>query len=607
MERGDIRNLAIIAHVDHGKTTLLDGLLTQTGSIETRKVSGERLMDSNALEKERGITILAKTTSVLYKGNRINIVDTPGHADFGGEVERILNMVDSALLLVDAFDGPMPQTRFVLSKALEMGLNLIVVINKIDRPDARPQEVLNGVYDLFIELGADEHQLEFPVLYASAKEGYAMDNPEDKSDNLSPMLDCILTHVQPPEVDINGGFQFLITAISYDPYVGRLLIGRVTRGQVKVGEQVVHLPHGEGSFNGKISKIFSFRGLDKESVEKVLAGDIVALAGFSDATVGETLADPSKPERLPGIQVSQPTVTMNFKVNDSPLAGTEGKFVTSRHLRDRLYKEALVDVALRVEDTDSPDELEVSGRGHLHLSILIENMRREGHEFAVSRPKVILREIDGQSQEPIEELILDLPEDSMGGVMENLGTRKSDMISMDQQGSGRMRLVYSIPTRMLMGLRSEVLSLTRGEGVMTHAFLEYQPYKGSSRKRTRGVLISMDLGEAVAFALWQLQERGSFIIPPHTKVYEGMIIGLNNRESDLIVNIQKKKQLTNVRASGRDDNIQLTPHMKVSLEESLEMIEDDELVEVTPEAIRLRKRILNETERKTWEKKHKAG
>jgi GTP-binding protein len=606
-DRSHLRNVAIIAHVDHGKTTLLDGLLKQTQAIETRKDLGEQIMDRNDQERERGITILSKNTGVAYGEYFINIVDTPGHADMGGQVERVLNMVDGALLLVDAFDGPMPQTRFVLSRALALGLKLIVLINKIDRPGARPKEVLNAVYDLFIELGADDTQLEFPVLYTSAKLGYAVTAPEQTPQDLHPLLDAIVATVPAPAGDPDGPFQFLVSSIEYDRYLGRLLIGRIRRGAVKVGDLVVHIPLNQAPRPGKVAQLFTFRGLERLPAESAGMGDIVAIAGIADATVSETLADPRHPEPLPGIAVSQPTVSMMFRVNDSPLAGTEGKHVTSRHLRERLLRELLSDVALKVEETESPDEFRVSGRGLLHLGILIENMRREGYEFAVSRPQVILREVEGRRLEPVEELILDVPEAHQGAVMEALGRRKAELKDLTPAGGGRARLRYVIPTRTLMGFGSDFLTLTRGEGIMTHAFLEYAPFKGAVRTRGRGVMISMDQGESVAYAIWQLQERGTFIIPPHTRVYEGMIVGLNSRDTDMVVNVQRKKQLTNIRAAGKDDAIMIIPHLQLSLEQALELIEDDELVEVTPESIRLRKRILNHSERATWEKKHKAG
>ncbi len=525
----------------------------------------------------------------------------------GGQVERVLNMVDGALLLVDAFDGPMPQTRFVLQKALDLGLKLIVLINKIDRPGARPQEVLNAVYDLFIELGADDKRLEFPVLYTSAKLGYAVRQPEETPKDLAPLLETIVAEVPPPKGDPEGPFQLLVSTIEYDRYLGRMLIGRVMRGSIAVGSQIAHIPMGKEPRLGKVSHLFLFRGLDREPVERAHTGQIVVLGGVAEATVGDTLADPKQPDPLPGIAVGQPTVSMMFRVNDSPFAGTEGKFVTSRHLRERLFRELLSDVALNVEETETPDEFRVSGRGLLHLGILIETMRREGYEFAVSRPVVILKEQDGQRLEPVEELILDVPEGPMGSVMEALGARKGDLKDMQPIGGGRNRLSYVIPTRTLMGFRSEFLTLTRGEGVMTHAFFDYQPYKGQLKNRTRGVLLSMDEGEAVAYAIWQLQERGTFLIPPHTAVYAGMIVGLNNREADIIVNVRRKKQLTNVRSANKDDMIMLVPHLQLSLEQSLEFIEDDELVEVTPQSIRLRKRILDENLRKQWEKKVKAG
>ena len=605
--RDDLRNVAIIAHVDHGKTTLLDGLLKQTHTIDTRIAPQERVMDSDAQERERGITILAKNTGIAYRDCFINIVDTPGHADLGGQVERILNMVDGALLLVDAFDGPMPQTRFVLSRALDMGLSIIVLINKIDRSGTRPGAVLDAVYDLFIDLGADEAQLDFPVLYTSAKEGYALADPEDEPGDLTLLLDTILDHVPPPVGDSAAPFQFLVSAVQYDAYIGRLLIGRVSRGNLSLGQQVVHIAHDGKVVQEKVSHLHGFKGLDRAVRQSAAAGDIVAIGGIPDATVGETLAHPDYPEALPGITVSQPTVTMNFRVNDSPFAGQEGRYVTSRRLRARLQRELLGDVALEVSDTDSPDEFRISGRGLLHLSILIENMRREGYELAVSGPNVIFHEENGQRREPMEDLILDLPEESMGAVMEALGTRKADMADMTPLGSGRTRLQFTIPTRTLMGFRSEFLTLTRGEGVVTHAFSHYGPYKGAMKTRGRGVLISINQGEAVAYAIWQLQERGTFIIPPHTRVYEGMIVGFNNRDKDLVINVQRKKQLTNVRASGSDDAVRIVPHLALSLEQCLEVIEPDELVEVTPQSVRLRKRILTASARSVWEKRNKAS
>jgi len=607
MPRDDLRNVAIIAHVDHGKTTLLDGLLRQTRAIETRQAQVERMMDSDQLERERGITILAKNTGIPFGERFINIVDTPGHADLGGQVERILNMVDGALLLVDAIDGPMPQTRFVLARALALKLALIVVINKIDRPNARPAEVLGAIYDLFIDLGADDAQLEFPVLYASAKLGVASTEPRLAEGDLTPLLETIVARVPAPADSADGPLRFLVSAVDYDPYLGRILIGRVRQGAVARGQTVAHLARGGAVSLSKVSQLFGFRGLERHLREDARAGDIVAIAGIPEATVGETLADPEAPEALPGIVVSQPTVTMTFRVNDSPFAGQEGRYVTSRHLRARLAREVLADVALEVADTESPEEFRVSGRGLLHLSLLIENMRREGYEVAVSRPSVILREENGRQLEPVEELLLDLPEEHMGAVMENLGPRKAELANMTPLGNGRMRLAYTIPTRTLMGFRSEFLTLTRGEGIMTHAFLTYQPFKGHVRSRSRGALVSINEGEAVAYAIWQLQERGTFIIPPRTPVYEGMIVGLNSRDNDLVINVLRTKQLTNVRASGSDEAIRIIPHLDLSLEQSLEMIEDDELVEITPNAVRLRKRILNPAQRDLWAKKNRAG
>ena len=607
MARTDLRNVAIIAHVDHGKTTLLDGLLRQTGALEERKDHGERVMDSGNQERERGITILAKNTGVSYKDKFINIVDTPGHADLGGQVERILNMVDGAVLLVDAAEGPMPQTRFVVSRALALGLRMIVLLNKIDKTGADPQKTLNLIYDLFIDLGADERQLDFPVLYGAAKDGYAKHHMEDEPKDLAPLLDTILDAVPGPEGDPEGTFQFMASAVEYDSYLGRLLIGRVSRGRVATGQAITHIDAEGNKKNGKVTQLFGFKGLARTPREDAAAGDLVAIAGMPEATVGETLADPSNPEALPGISVSQPTVNMTFRVNDSPFAGKEGDFVTSRQLKERLDREMLADVALEVTATGSPDEFRVAGRGLLHLSILIENMRRDGYELAVSRPAVIMKEVDGQTMEPFEELILDVPEDGQGNVMENLGTRKAELTHMEPLGNGRNRLNYTIPTRTLIGFRSEFLRYTRGEGIMTHAFMEYRLFKGTTRSRHRGVLISMNEGEAQAYAIWQLQERGTFIIPPHTKIYEGMIVGLNNRETDMVINVQKKKQLTNVRSSGNDEAIRVTPHLDFNLEVALEMIADDELVEVTPENVRLRKRILNSSTREATQKRNKAG
>ncbi len=605
MHREDLRNMAIIAHVDHGKTTLLDRLLEQTGVLASYKAAEERVMDSNPLERERGITILSKNTSLNWKDVRVNIVDTPGHADFGGEVERVLNMVDGVLLLVDAFDGPMPQTKFVLRKALAIGLQPIVVINKIDRQDARPDEVLDLVFDLFVELGANDAQQDFAYIFASAKAGYAVTDPKDEPVDMAPLLDMILAKVPPPKADVDGPFQMLVSNIAYDNYLGRLLVGRITRGAAQAGAPVTRIAADGKKIAGKIAKIFSFNGLEREEMTTVRAGNIVMIAGLQDGVIGETLADPEHPDQLPPITVDEPTVSMTFRINDSPLAGKEGKFVTSRQVRDRLYKELLSNIALRVEDTESTEEFRVSGRGELHLSILIETMRREGYEFSVSRPTVIYKEIDGVKCEPIEDLCLELPEAAMGPVMEELGLRKAEVQNMDQIGPGNMRINAYIPTRGLTGLRSLFLTLTRGEGVMTHSLYEYQPFKGETSSRTHGVLVAKEPGEAVPYAIFKLEDRGYFIIPPGTPVYEGMVVGANSKAADMVVNVCATKKLTNVRASGKDEAVRITPHRKLDLEAALHFIDDDELVEVTPLSIRLRKRHLSENERIQARKKTK--
>lgn len=605
MKRTDLRNLAIIAHVDHGKTTLLDKLLEQSGMLSEHKDVEECVMDSNPLERERGITILAKTTALRYNGIRINIVDTPGHADFGGEVERILNMVDGVLLLCDAAEGPMPQTKFVLRKALELGLKPIVVVNKIDRTGADPDEALNSVFDLFVELEATDEQLDFSHVFASAKEGFAITKLEDPQENMEPLLSLILEQIPVSEVNVEEPFQMLVTNIHYDTYLGRLLLGRIHRGTVQSGERVA-LMNGKGETQfGKLTKIFCFEGLERSEIMEAKAGEIVMVAGFPEGMVGETLASAETPEALPVIEVDAPTISMNFCVNNSPFAGLEGKYVTSRHIRARLERELLSNISLRVEDTASMDEFTVSGRGELHLSILIENMRRDGYEFGVSRPQVIFKEIDGKKHEPIEDLVLEVPEDSMGPVMEELGKRKGDVQHMEPLKGKNLRLTVRIPTRGLIGFRSLCLTLTKGEGIMNHTLSGYEPYKGETSTRSHGVLLAKEQGESVPFAIWKLQDRGYFIIPPNIPVYSGMIVGANSRENDLIANVCAKKQLTNVRASGHDDAVRIIPHKQLSLEQALEFIADDELVEITPQNIRLRKRILDENERKQSEKKKK--
>ncbi len=603
--RSDIRNIAIIAHVDHGKTTLLDRLLEQTGALgsfkEAEKQGGDRVMDSNPLERERGITILSKNTSLDYKDLRINIVDTPGHADFGGEVERVLNMVDGVLLLVDAFDGPMPQTRFVLGKALSLGLIPVVVINKVDRPDARPWEVLDLVFDLFVALGASDAQQDFAYVFSSAKQGWCVAEPEalpaEGEGDMSLLLDTIVARIPAPEAEPDQPFQMLVSNLFYDNYLGRLLVGRIRRGRVAPGDKVARMALDGSEVQGKVTTVFTFAGLSRESVGEAAAGDIVMLAGLPEGYIGETLADPEHPEALPVIRVDEPTVSMHFRINDGPLAGREGKYVTSRHIRDRLEKELLSNIALRLEDTDSMDEFRVSGRGELHLSILIETMRREGYEFAVSRPKVIFKEIDGVLCEPVEELSLECPEGSVGAVMEVLGTRKGEVQSMDQLKDGMVRIKAFIPTRGLTGLRSVFLTLTKGEGVMTHALYEFQPHKGETAIRSHGVLVAKEPGTAVPYAIWKLEDRGYFIIPSGVEVYEGMIVGANSKDADMVVNVCTTKKLTNVRAANKDEAVRLTPHRKLDLEQALHFIADDELVEVTPKSIRLRKRHLTENER----------
>ncbi len=600
--RDDIRNIAIIAHVDHGKTTLVDRLLQQTGTFRSNERVVERVMDSNDLERERGITILAKNTSVRYGGVKINIVDTPGHADFGGEVERTLTMVDAVLLLVDAAEGPMPQTRFVLKKSLELGLRPIVVINKVDRSDARPHEVLDEVFQLCIDLGASEEQLDFPVIYASAKLGYARRELEDEDAGVQALLETILEKVPPPGGEVDADFQMIVTNIEYNDYLGRLAVGRILRGRVRQGSDVALLKHDGAEERARVTRLSVFEGLKRIDVEEAAAGEIISLAGFPDVAIGETIADPLNPVALPAIRVGEPTLSMEFLVNDSPLAGTEGRFVTSRHLRERLEREVRSNVSLRVEETDSPDRFVVSGRGELHLAILVETMRREGYEFQLSRPRVITRQEGEQVLEPMEHLVVDVEEGTLGIVMEKLGARRAEMTNMTGAGTGRVRVEFLIPARGLIGFRNEFLSDTRGGGVMSHVFHGYGPHKGEIAGRTRGALVVKEPGESVSFALSNIQERGSMFIGPGVRVYEGMIVGEHSRESDLVVNICKKKHLTNMRASGSDEAIRLTPPREMGLEQCIEFINDDELVEVTPRSIRLRKRLLAYQDRKRSER-----
>lgn len=594
-----LRNIAIIAHVDHGKTTLVDKLLQQTQSL-SKKVSGtERIMDSNDLERERGITILAKNTAIKWQDYRINIVDTPGHADFGGEVERILSMVDSVLLLVDAVDGPMPQTRFVTQKAFARGLHPIVVINKVDRPGARPDWVVDQVFDLFDNLGATDAQLDFPIVYASALLGYATLDLNEPRDDMAALFETIVKHVPAPKVDPNGPFQMQITTLDYSSYVGMIGIGRITRGSAKTNMPVTVIDAEAHTRPGRILQVLEYLGLERSEVSVAYAGDIIAITGIDALKISDTLCDPACVEALPALTVDEPTVSMTFQVNTSPFAGRDGKYVTSRKLRERLEQELLHNVALRVEDTSDPDKFKVSGRGELHLSILIENMRREGYELAVSRPEVITKVVDGEMHEPFETLAIDVPSEYQGTIMEKLGARRGDLKNMVADDKGRVRLDYVIPSRALIGFHTEFLTLTSGTGIMHHVFSHYGAMaKGEIPTRQNGVMISNQQGVALAYALFNLQERGRMLISPQTEVYEGMIVGIHSRDNDLVVNVCKAKQLTNMRAAGSDENIILTPPILFSLEQALEFIEDDELVEVTPSAIRIRKRFLKEHERK---------
>ncbi len=594
----NLRNVAIIAHVDHGKTTMVDKLLQQAGTFASHQAVEERVMDSNDLEKERSITILAKNTALTYEGTRINIVDTPGHADFGGEVERVLGMVDGVVLLVDAVDGPMPQTRFVTKKALALGLKPIVVINKVDRPSARTDWVIDQTFDLFANLDATDEQLDFPVVYASALNGFAMLDMNDQSDNMRAVFETILSHVEPPQGDADAPLQMQISALDYSTYTGRLGVGRVLNGRVKTGQPVAVMNGDEKVTPGKINQVLGYEGLERVEVPEAEAGDIVIVSGIEDIGIGYTICDKDNPVGLPHLGVDEPTLTMDFMVNSSPLAGTEGKFLTSRQIRDRLTKELLVNVALRVEDTDDADIFRVSGRGELHLTILLENMRREGFELAVGKPRVVYREIDGVRCEPYEVLTIDVDDENQGSVMEELGRRKGEMTNMESDGNGRTRIEYKIPARGLIGFQGEFLTLTRGTGLMSHVFDEYAPAKSDMPGRRNGVLISSEKGEAVAYALWKLQDRGRMFSSPGDKLYEGMVIGIHSRDNDLVVNPIKGKQLTNVRSSGTDEAVRLVPPVALTLESAVEFIDDDELVEITPETIRIRKRFLLEHERK---------
>ena len=592
-----IRNIAIIAHVDHGKTTLVDALLKQSHVFRENEQVDERIMDSNDLEKERGITILSKNTSVMYNGVKINIVDTPGHADFGGEVERVLKTVDGVLLLVDAFEGPMPQTREVLKKSLALNLKPIVVINKIDRPGSEPLKVVDKVLDLFIELDANEEQLEFPVIYASAKNGIAKMNLEDETDNVNCIFETIINEINAPKCDEEGPAQMLISNIDYDDYVGRIAVGRVERGIMKVGMPVAICGKEDKITQGRISKVYTHMGLNKVEVEEGKAGDIIEIAGIPEINIGDTICDLNNPEKIPFVDIDEPTVSMTFSVNNGPLAGREGKFITSRHIRDRLYKELERNVSLRVKDTDSADSFEVSGRGELHLSVLIETMRREGFELLVSRPKVIIKEIDGVKCEPIENLVVNVPDDCIGNVIEKLGMRKAEMKNMEPAEEGHTKIEFRIPARGLIGYRTEFLTDTKGEGTMNHIFDCYEPFKGDVVARVRGTIVAFESGKSVTYGLYNAQDKGELFIGPGVEVYEGMIVGLNSRGEDLAINVCKEKHLTNTRASGSDDALRLVPPIQMSLEKAIEFIQDDELVEVTPKNIRLRKKILDSKER----------
>lgn len=596
MNNKNIRNIAIIAHVDHGKTTLVDAFLKQSHVFRENEQVAERVMDSGDIEKERGITILSKNTSVMYNGVKINIVDTPGHADFGGEVERVLKTVDGVLLLVDAFEGPMPQTREVLKKALALNLKPIVVINKIDRPGAEPEKALDKVIELFIELNASDEQLDFPVIYASAKNGIAKMNLSDDSDNITCIFDTIIDKIEPPTCDMDGTMQMLVSNIDYDDYLGRIAIGRIERGKIKNG-MPVSICKQEKNTQGKIAKLFTYMGLKRVEVDEVDAGDIVAISGIPDISIGDTICDLANPEKIPFVNIDEPTVSMTFSVNNGPFAGQEGEFVTSRHIRDRLFKELERNVSLRVKETASPDSFEVCGRGELHLSVLIEEMRREGYELLVSRPKVIFKEIDGVKCEPIEDLVVNVPDDAIGTVIEKLGRRKAEMKNMEPAEAGHTKIEFKIPARGLIGYRTEFLTDTKGTGTMNSIFDCYEPYKGDIQARTRGVLVAFEQGTSITYGLYNAQLRGELFIGPGVEVYEGMIVGINSRNEDISINVCKEKHLTNTRASGSDDALRLVPPIQLSLEKAIEFIAEDELVEVTPKNIRLRKVILNNKDR----------
>lgn len=598
MVRNDLRNIAIIAHVDHGKTTLVDQMLKQAGTFRENQVVEERVMDSNDIERERGITILSKNTSVQYKGTKINIVDTPGHADFSGEVERVLKMVDGVLLLVDAAEGPMPQTRFVLQKALEFGHKIIIVVNKVDRPDARLNEIGDEVLELLLNLDATDEQLDSPIVYCSGRAGTASMSPNTEGADLTPLFEQILEHVPAPHVDADGPMQMLVSSIDYNDYVGRIGIGRIERGTVRVSQQVTVCDyHGHTTpYHAKLATLYAIDGLGRTAVDHADAGDIVCFSGIENITIGETICDPANVQPLPFVKISEPTVEMYFSVNDSPFAGREGKFVTSRHLRDRLFRELLKDVSLRVNETETTESFRVCGRGEMHLSILIENLRREGYEFQVGAPRALIKEIDGVKCEPIERMIADVPQDAVGSVMEKMGSRKSELVSMNPKGD-RMRVEFLVPARGLFGYRNEFLTDTRGEGVLSSVFHSYQPYRGEIQKRSTGSLIAFETGESITYGLFNAQERGTLFIGAGVQVYEGMVIGCTPKSEDMAVNVCKKKQLTNTRASGSDDALRLIPPHVMSIEEALEFIKEDELLEITPKNVRIRKKILNNQQR----------
>lgn len=607
MIRDDLRNIAIVAHVDHGKTTLVDQMLKQTGAYRENQVAQERVMDSNALERERGITILSKNTAVTFKNTKINIIDTPGHADFGGEVERVLKMVDGVILLVDSAEGPMPQTRFVTQKALELGLKIIVVVNKIDRPDARLSEIPDEVLELLLDLDASEEQLEGPVLFCSGRDGTCSDSPSKKGKDLTPLFDAILKNIKPPQGDENGTTQVLISSIDYNDYVGRIAIGKVERGKIKQGQEVTVCDHTNSKepYRGKVVNLYEIGAFDKIPIDEAKVGDIVCISGIQKATIGDTFCESSEVDPLPFVQIGEPTVEMTFAVNDSPFAGREGKFVTSRQIRQRLDKELLKDVSLKVFETDSSEKFNVCGRGEMHLSILIETMRREGFELSVSTPRALFKQIDGKKFEPFERLSIDVPEKFLGSVMEKMGLRKAEMLEMSSHGN-RVRIEFLIPSRGLFGYRNEFLTDTKGEGIMSSVFDSYKPFKGDVPKRPTGSLVSFETGEAVTYGLYNAQERGTLFISPGTPVYEGMVVGCSPRQEDLVVNVCKKKHVTNMRASGSDDALRLIPPSKLSLEEALEFLAQDELLEVTPKSLRIRKAILSNQMRAKKNAKNKG-